>query len=740
MTRDESRRPMEQILALLHFLQENQIDLEQFLAGGGGLSALPEVASMEAACGLIRFMDEMPGGFLIYRAGGGEEVLYANRALLRILRCESMGEFRALTGNSFRGMVHPEDLEAVERSIWEQIAQSRYDLDYVEYRVLCRDGAIRWIEDYGHFIHSQSVGDIFYVFLGDATEKRSRYLLETEHLLSERERQVQALIAAYDRERSLINQEHLRRLEVIEGLSVNYESILYADLAGDTIVPYRLSVRTQLQFGEKFQARSLDWYVRDYVRVWVHPADRELVAAATSPAYIREKLAGSVTYYINYRVVVAGEVQYLQLRIVNVSRGEDISQVVLGYRRMDKELLEEQEQKQLLAEALNNANLAIVAKNTFLSNMSHDMRTPLNAIFGFTALARKHAREPGVVEDYLDKVDVSSHQLLDLIDKVLEISWSESRESWMEEDACDLSGVVEEVHRLLSSRAAAKNIDLSLDCGGLRHREVFSDRGKLRQMLLYLASNAVTYTKPGGRVALRAEEGELLGSDYAIYRLSVEDTGIGISKGFLKHIFEPFKREKNTTFSGVHGTGLGLTIAKSIVDMLGGAIEVSSVPDQGSTFTVTLHLRMQCQTDTAPSAGLAGLLTGRRLLLVEDNEINLEIETEILRDLGFTVDTAADGQIAVEKVSASAPGAYDFVLMDIQMPTMDGWQAARAIRALPDPALAGPPIIALSANVFEGDVRTSIESGMDAHLTKPMDVPLLLKTVEEVLQKHGTYS
>ena len=146
MTRDESRRPMEQILALLHFLQENQIDLEQFLAGGGGLSALPEGASMEAACGLIRFMDEMPGGFLIYRAGGGEEVLYANRALLRILRCETMGEFRALTGNSFRGMVHPEDLEAVERSIWEQIAQSHYDLDYVEYRVLCRDGAIRWIE------------------------------------------------------------------------------------------------------------------------------------------------------------------------------------------------------------------------------------------------------------------------------------------------------------------------------------------------------------------------------------------------------------------------------------------------------------------------------------------------------------------------------------------------------------------------------------------------------------------
>ena len=225
---------------------------------------------------------------------------------------------------------------------------------------------------------------------------------------------------------------------------------------------------------------------------------------------------------------------------------------------------------------------------------------------------------------------------------------------------------------------------------------------------------------------------------YATYQIVIKDTGIGISEEFLERIFEPFVREKNTTLSGIHGVGLGLSIAKNIVDMLGGTIKAQSVVGEGSTFTVTLRLRMcadAAQTAAeAPGPVSAVKLSGQRILLVEDNELNLEIETAILQEQGFFIESAENGSIAVEKVKHSRPGDFDLVLMDIQMPVMNGWQAAKAIRELDDPALANIPIIAFSANVFERDIRMSMESGMNAHLTKPIDIPLLLKTFTEILQ------
>ena len=256
--------------------------------------------------------------------------------------------------------------------------------------------------------------------------------------------------------------------------------------------------------------------------------------------------------------------------------------------------------------------------------------------------------------------------------------------------------------------------------------------------MLYLANNAVTYTKPGGRVSVTAlERGELPG-ERGVYQLVIRDTGVGISKSFLERIFEPFSREQNTTLSGIHGIGLGLTIAKSIVDRMGGALEVKSEPGQGSTFTATLHLRRQLRQAAGPAGeGLPSLGEGRRILLVEDNEINREIETELLQDAGFTIDEAVNGAIAVEKVRASMPGEYDLILMDIQMPVMDGWQAAQAIRALANPALAAIPIVALSANVFQSDINKSLDSGMEAHLTKPIDIPALMKTIERILKRRA---
>ncbi len=674
---------------------------------------------------IIRFMDEMPGGFFIYHADGDEKLIFANQAMLRIFQCETLDEFRALTGNSFRGIVHPDDLEEVEQSIQEQIAASQYDLDYIEYRITRKDGSVRWLEDYGHFIRNRSVGDIFYVFASDATEKKN-------HLLN--------LIEAYNKERNSINQEHLRRLEVIEGLSINYDSILYADLDSDTILPYRLSSRTKRQFDERFQKRQFLWYVSDYIDTWVHPEDRGMLSRATAPEYIRKRLADGKTYYINYRVINGEKIQYLQLRIVNVSKKDHISQIVLGYRRVDEELRREMEQKQILESALENAKLAILAKNTFLSNMSHDMRTPLNAIFGFTGLAKKHLDDTAAMCSYLEKIETSSRQLLDLIDKVLEISWTETDNTHITETECSLRSILQDVHRSLSLPASEKNIAFTLDDAGLAHPDIYGDPDKLRHLFLYLADNAVTYTQTDGQVELTVREVEKLSNDYIVYQFIFRDTGIGISESSLQRIFDPFEREKNTTFSGIHGTGLGLTIARNIAEMMQGSIDVESALGVGSTFTVTLRLRIQNQTDPifADSNEVLQRLFDQKILLVEDNEINLEIETEMLEELGFLIDTAENGSIAVEKIRNAKPGEYALILMDIQMPVMDGRAATRAIRSLEDPELSHIPIIALTADAFESDRLKSIECGMDAHLTKPIDVPVLLETIAHTVYTHTT--
>lgn len=700
-------------------------------------SFVPADWRLHTARGMIRFMDEMPGGFLIYHADQKEEIIYANKALLRICQCDTLEEFRELTGNSFQGFVHPADLEAVEQSIREQIAKSRYDLDYVEYRIKRKDGTIRWMEDYGHFIHLDSVGDIFYVFIGDATEKRDMQQKMLQKQL-QKEQELKKQIDKYHNEMKMINQEHLRRLEVIEGLSINYESILYADLDLDKIQPYRLSNRTILQFENTNEPRSFSWYTMDYIRVWVHPEDREAVTRQTSLEYIRCKLSAQKTYYINYRVIKDSEIQYLQLRIVNVTAGSRISQIVMGYRRVDDEIRREMEQKQLLEEALTNANLAITAKNTFLSNMSHDMRTPLNAIFGFTALAKGNLHDQTNLEYYLNKISASSEQLLDLIDKVLEIAWTGSDDIRITETECSLKEILKNVKHTFLPLAQEKNIAITLDASGLAHCDIQSDPDKLERFLSYLTHNAIKYTPKDGQVTICATELHTLPNDHAVYQFVIKDNGIGISPEFIGRIYDPFEREKNTTFSGVIGTGLGLTIVKNIISAMGGTIEVQSHVGSGTRFTVTLRLKTQNHPIPFNMSidDTIAYLSRHKILLVEDNEINLEIETAILEGLGFQIDTAENGSIAVEMIEKAAADEYALILMDIQMPVMNGRQAARAIRRMKNKAVSRIPIIALSADAFESDKRKSIESGMDAHLPKPIDVPVLLETIAKTIQMH----
>ncbi len=679
----------------------------------GGEHLLIEEQSVQELGLLKKIMDEMPGGFFIYQADENEEIIYANKAVLRLFGCDTMEELREFTGNSFRGMVHPEDLNEVEESIKCQIEKSQYDLDYVEYRIIRKNGEIRWIEDYGHFIHSK-MGGIFYVFAGDATEKRIKKEKELEE----------------------VRKEQFRRQVIIEALSMDYESIFYVNLDENRMQAYRFSERIEYQFGNGCAVCAFAGFDKEYIERWVHPDDRELVARASSPQYIRKRLSKGRMFHVNYRIIKDGKPEYLQLRVVNVGELDPVSRIVMGYRSVDDEIIHEMEQKDIMEDTLRRAKLANAAKNTFLANMSHDMRTPMNAIIGFNELAKKHMSEKEKLENYLKKAEEAGEQLRVLINDVLEISRMESGDMRMEEVKCSLFDVVKEVRDFVVPEAEAKNITYFPDLSGIRHKYIYSDPQKLLHVLLKLTGNAVKYTEEGGWISLCVIEKKEASKDYACYQFVVEDNGIGINREFQNQIFEPFERQKNTTMSGVPGTGLGLAIAKNIVEMMGGTIEIESIEGKGSKFTVTLSLRIQeNQENKSKPEGWTQELKKRRLLLVEDNDFNMEIETELLSEAGFIVDTAVNGSIAVDKVRNSRPGDYEVILMDIQMPVMDGYQATKEIRSLKDRETAAIPIIALSANTFDEDRKKSMECGMNAHIAKPVDIELLSEIIEEMCRE-----
>ena len=540
--------------------------------------------------------------------------------------------------------------------------------------------------------------------------------------------------------------------------------------------------------------------------------------------------------------------------------------LVMSDRTADKQV------NQALSDAVAAAETANRAKSTFLSNMSHDIRTPMNAIIGFTTLAISNLDDKERVKDYLTKTLASSNHLLSLINDVLDMSRIESGKLHLEEVEVNLSDVLHDLKTIVSGQIHAKQLELYMDAMDVTDEDVSCDKTRLNQILLNLLSNAIKFTPAGGTVSVRVRQlaGQARGCGQ--YEFRIKDNGIGMSPEFAKRIFEPFERERTSTVSRIQGTGLGMAITKNIVDMMGGTIEVQTAQGKGSEFIVRVPLRVQAEhrpvekiteleglkalvvdddfntcdsvtkmlvqvgmraewtlsgkeavlrarqsiemsdvyhayiidwrlpdmngievtrqirslhDDTpiiiltaydwsdieveAKAAGVTAFCSkpmflsdlretlmsalgqkqtdaaqellpqkdadfkGRHILLVEDNELNREIAQEILREYGFRVDPAENGAVAVEKVSTAAPGSYDLVLMDIQMPVMDGYTATRQIRALENPALAGVPILAMTANAFDEDRRRAMESGMNGFLSKPIVIGDLVQELHKIL-------
>ena len=381
-----------------------------------------------------------------------------------------------------------------------------------------------------------------------------------------------------------------------------------------------------------------------------------------------------------------------------------------------------------------------LAKSQFLFNMSHDIRTPMNAIMGYTNLARKETSAEAM-RAYLDKIDTSGKHLLSLLNDLLEMSRIESGNIQLQYEPADLCGIIEEIGDLFAGQMEQKGLAFSVHDLQVTDRFVWCDRKSLNRILLNVVSNAYKFTPSGGTVSVTLFEDGSPEDGYGTYELRVQDSGIGMSREFVDKMFTAFERERTSTDSGQDGTGIGLAITNSLVNLMGGTIDVLTSPGSGTQIIIRMKLRLAEEEDLpAAEPAAAGAeemidFSNKRLLLVEDNVINMEIAKMILEQQGFMVETAENGKIAVDMVASSEAGYYDAVLMDIQMPVMDGYTAARAIRALKDPQLAGIPILAMTANAFQEDVQAALDAGMQAHIAKPVDVNDLMEKLGKALKE-----
>lgn len=413
---------------------------------------------------------------------------------------------------------------------------------------------------------------------------------------------------------------------------------------------------------------------------------------------------------------------------------------IFGYD-VTEEVKEDKHNRKVIDDALKQAKYANTAKTEFLNNMSHDIRTPMNAIIGYTNLATNSINNPEKALEYLGKIETSGNHLLALINDVLDMSQIESGKVNIQEDVVSIHSLVEDVKNIIQEDALKKGLNFVITFNNLEHDLVLADKLRLNQVFLNCLSNAVKFTPNGGEIRFTISELSSQLDEYAAYEFRVKDTGIGMNSDFVKHIFEPFERERSSTVSGIQGTGLGMSIVKNIVEMMDGVVTCESELGKGSEFIISLTMRF-VEKETSSDRNEKTVvdnhnyrLDGVNILVVEDNELNREIAEVILSDLGANIVTAPDGAVAVQMIDSTSSGTYDLILMDIQMPVMNGIEATKAIRKFAENNKANIPIIAMTANAFIEDRKAAISSGMQDYITKPFQVEEVVSTIHGVLNR-----
>lgn len=518
--------------------------------------------------------------------------------------------------------------------------------------------------------------------------------------------------------------------EIIEGISKDYFSVLLVELDQGQIYSYREAGSNGKRIAD---------FCRSYHDRWTEllPAyAKDLVSDASREDFLEElsfdKLRNTnEDYSFTYEYMSDEGILYYQAHVSYVKKKDRTRAVVIGTRNIDDLIKKERLQKEQLRKAYIRAENASKAKTDFLNSMSHDIRTPMNVILGYNQLMKRQLTDP-VLVDYQKKIEQSGNLLLSIINDVLNMARIESGKSILSESSESIVDMVEEVSNVFGAMAKEKEIvfDTKID---IKHKQVLCDSTKVKEILVNLIGNAIKYTPSGGHVTVDVKELECSKEGYGTYQVQIIDTGIGMSESFIPTLFDSFTREASVN---IMGTGLGMAIVKKLVDMMGGTIDVESVLGKGSTFTITIdHKIVDDEIDKTKQEDLVvskHSLEGKHVLLAEDNELNAEFAKIILEDFGLHVDLARDGLECVDKVTQKPVGTYDFILMDIQMPNMNGYLATQKIRAIPEKQ--NIPIIAMSANAFDEDKKKALNVGMDGYISKPIDMDKVGKQIIKILK------
>ena len=691
-------------------LRTTQIELEKIREG--------QAIQIEA------FERSIPGGFKITSFDGN--TIYVSPKLAETAGY-TVAELLQESKGEMSGLIHPDDVVYCQRKKEECLQNG--DTFSIKYRMLRKDGSYIWVVENGKFVLEN--GELLFysvVIDNNDVEEKTIELKEANARVSRERRQYR------------------------EALTRNAEFYFEADITDNAVVP-PVMLKGGVSYLDK-KGLSLPILFEDMVEIAIQDFGMVVSEEEKRRCWCSK---GLTHLFING--VTSAETEYYrpsedEYRRINILLSEDEDsghiQAFFICNSTTVQKRKEAAAKKALIDAFEAANRANNAKSDFLSKMSHDIRTPMNAIIGMTAIAEAHIEDRERVSDSLNKIDSASRHLLGLINEVLDMSKIESGKMSLNSEAFNLSEMINNLMVIMQPQIIEHSHEVSVNVEKLEHERVIGDALRLQQCFVNIMGNAIKYTPDGGKIGLEVREKESKQQNIGCYEFVFSDNGIGMSKDYIEHIFEPFTREEDDRTSKIQGTGLGMTITKSIVTMMDGDIKVESEPGKGSRFTVTVCLKLQETNKIVPDVNMYNSVNARkeaideitnfnyenrRVLIVEDNELNMEIAIEIFKMAGMETDTAENGAEAVDKFTEHEENYYDMIFMDIQMPVMNGYEATAAIRAMDRSDAKHVPIVAMTANAFAEDIRDSKRAGMNAHMAKPIDFGHLTDILKRDLGK-----
>ena len=550
-------------------------------------------------------------------------------------------------------------------------------------------------------------------------------------------RYVDDIVAAEEKQKERLQQVNAKledQIHIISGLANAYFAVYWVNLRNNSCRAVK-----NIDFFEKAveHCKTTEEVTRVFVTLCVQPEDQEKMWAFTDGRTLAERLKDHDSVVMEFHGMLTPW-EWCRASWIVASRDAqgEAKEVLFAVEDTTESVLKRKKNEQELKKARDAATAANKAKTTFLFNMSHDIRTPMNAIVGYTNLLQKNRDDPEKCEDYVAKIQASSDFLLSLINNVLEMARIESGKVRLDEAPAEPEKITSEVITVYAGEMKKKGINFT-SIVEIETHSIYCDELKIKEILLNLLSNAYKYTPEGGRIKMVTKELPCDQPDHVCLRTTVSDNGIGMAKDYLPTLFDEFSRERTSVGNRIEGTGLGMAIVKRLIELMGGTIGVESELGSGTTFTVTLTHRIakkeEIHQDRTASVDTR-LFIGKRILLAEDNDLNAEIAMEILKEYGFLVERAEDGVVCVNRLQKAEPGHFDLILMDVQMPNMNGYEAAQRIRALDDPEKREIPIIAMTANAFEEDRKNALAAGMNEHLAKPIDITTLRWKLSTILK------